>query len=259
MSVRLGGTLLALLLAFGATAEPQGPMTANEAIDRAGLQRMLTQRILKAYCQLGLGELNGKPQEQLNQAVRTFDDNLVRLDAYAGEPAVKEAVGKVKDTWPSYKELALKPPTESNAAAMLEINRRLLPLTHAVVVEMEKSSGTFAGKWVNIAGRQRMLSQRMAMFYLLDLYGIKDAKNAESLEQALSDYRNALNALSGFEGNTAQTREILRSLERGHNLLSRAVGQTDYNLSFLIATTSERMLADADKLTGLYVEIERKK
>jgi hypothetical protein len=246
-----------LMLAFCASGEWQGRMTDNEAIDKAGLQRMLSQRILKAYCQLGLGELEGNPQEQLYQAISLFDANLLQLEAFAKDPTVKEAIGKVKETWPAYKALARRPPTPDNAAAMLDINNQLLPLAHDVVIKMEKSSGASVGKWVNLAGRQRMLSQRVAMLYLLDLYGIKDPKNDQERSNALTEYSRALKELAAFSGNTAQTRDLLDSLERGYSLLNHTARRA--NLSFLVATTSERMLVDADKLTALYVELEAKK
>lgn len=256
--LRFFGALLALLLACGASAEWQGRMTPNDAIDKAGMQRMLTQRILKAYCEIGLSELYGSPRDQLTHAVDLFDANLLQLGSFVKEPEIGAALDQVKAIWPNYRKMALQPATREGAAMMLDLNHKLLPLTHAVVVKMEKTYGTTAGPWVNMAGRQRMLSQRLAMFYMLRQWGAEDAKGADAVSSALADYSLALDKLETFAGNTPETLDLIANLRSGFRLLQRALGQHEENLSFLVATTSERMLESADRLTGLYASLEKK-
>jgi hypothetical protein len=103
-----------------------------------------------------------------------------------------------------------------------------------------------------------MLSQRLAMFYMLRQWGAEDAKGAEAVAAALADYGLALDQLETFAGNTPETLELIAGMRSGFSLLQRALAQDKDNLSFLVATTSERMLEGADRLTGLYAGLEKK-
>lgn len=254
--IRLAWGLWGILLSAAALAE--GGMLEIDAIDKAGMQRMLSQRILKSYCELGLGEDQGVSKEQLLEAVNLFDAHLQQLDGVSAHEAVKAGLARVREAWAPYRALALQAPTREGARRMLEINHTLLPLTHEVVVKMEQATGTASGRLVNVAGRQRMLSQRMAMFYLLRLWGVGGADEDGLADKAAQEYAAALKELRASDGNTKETRALLDKLERAYQLLLRARSDKAGNLSFLIATTSERMLEDADQLTGLYAGLDKK-
>jgi nitrate/nitrite-specific signal transduction histidine kinase len=255
---KLAWGLCALLFSAAVTAAWQGRMTENDAIDKAGMQRMLTQRILKAYSELGLGEDHGSSKEQLLQAVNLFDAHLLQLDSFPANDAVKESLAKVREVWGPYRELALKPPSKDGAQLMLAISHKLLPLTHEVVVTMEQAAGSTSGRLVNLAGRQRMLSQRLAMFYLLKLWGVGSTAEDDLAETAAREYAAALNELRAYRSNPKEAVTLLDNMARAFQLLQKARSDQGGNLSFLIATTSERMLDDADQLTGLYVELDKK-
>lgn len=255
---KLAGVFLAVLFSSAVGAAWQGRMTENDAIDKAGMQRMLSQRILKTYCELGMGEELATSPEQLRQAVNLFEANLLQLESSPADATVKDSLSRVREAWVPYRELAMKAPGKDGARQMLEISHKLLPLTHEVVVKMEQGAGTATGRLVNVAGRQRMLSQRMAMFYLLRLWGVGGADEDAMADTAAKEYAAGLKELRAFGGNTREMVALLDNLERAYQLLLKARADKAGNLSFLIATTSERMLDDADQLTGLYAALDRK-
>jgi hypothetical protein len=252
------GVFFALLFSGLANAAWQGRLTENDAIDKAGMQRMLSQRILKSYCELGLGEDHGTSREQLQQAVNLFEANLLQLETLPVGEAVKAGLARVRTAWAPYRELALRTPTKDGAQQMLAISHKLLPLTHEVVVQMEQEATSATGRLVNVAGRQRMLSQRMAMFYLLKLWGVGGADEEAMADTAAKEYAAGLKELRGFGGNGKEMIALLENLERAYQLLLKARADKAGNLSFLISTTSERMLDDADQLTALYAAPDRK-
>ncbi len=51
----------------------------NNAINRAGLQRMLTQRMLKSYAQLGKDQFYIEPDKKLQDAVTRYEQGLAVL------------------------------------------------------------------------------------------------------------------------------------------------------------------------------------
>ena len=71
---------------FGITAHSQ-VADMNDAINKAGRQRMLSQRMSKAYLALVQQVEPGTAQQVLDRSVALFDRQLVELKAFAPNPA----------------------------------------------------------------------------------------------------------------------------------------------------------------------------
>lgn len=246
-----------LRLALMAVALMAGLAQANDAelVDVAGSQRMLTQRILKTYCEIGLDEIYNNPQKQLKEAIGRFDAQVATIEAGSKDAGVEKALGEVKRLWPPYRKLATAAPSKEGATQLLALNPALLEATHAVVVALEQSSGTRAGEIVNLSGRQRMLSQRMAMFYMLQIWGVDDPAIAEDLKKTTEEFQAAQNRLSALPSNTPRITNNLMRVRHSLDLLQRTMGYKGHNLSFTVAMTTERMLEAMDEVTAGYAAI----
>src|SRR5947208_1940572 len=81
--------LVALIALFGplaaATAED---MTINSAINKSGRQRMLSQRMTKAYFQVGLNVRRDEALAQIDAAVKLFEHQLAELKGYTPAAAI---------------------------------------------------------------------------------------------------------------------------------------------------------------------------
>jgi len=53
--------------------------SATHAVDIAGKQRMFTQRMLKDYAMVGMGNTFGKPEEDLKKISADFQDHMESL------------------------------------------------------------------------------------------------------------------------------------------------------------------------------------
>lgn len=99
------GLLLALVLSI-----PGGDALAqitdlNSAINKAGRQRMLSQRMAKAYFQIGQQVEVERSKKILDTSVSLFDRQLVELKNFAPTPEIKENYLKLERTWLAYKDL----------------------------------------------------------------------------------------------------------------------------------------------------------
>ena len=139
----------------------------NDAINKAGRQRMLSQRMGKAWLALVHGVEPTAAQQVLDKSMALFDRQLAELKAYAPNAEIRDTYGKLEGAWSDYKAaLVGTAPGKPGAAGVLQADARVLALAHQGTVQYEAASGKPVGKLVNVAGRQRMLSQRMAKFYL---------------------------------------------------------------------------------------------
>jgi hypothetical protein len=74
----------------------------NDAIDKAGRRRMLSQRVAKAYLAGGQGVATQRAGEILVAAMALFDRQLVQLKAFARTPDVKATFRELEVPWGDY-------------------------------------------------------------------------------------------------------------------------------------------------------------
>lgn len=158
-------SLVLLSLVLLLPAQAVSALTMGDAIDKAGRQRMLTQRMVKAYAMSGMDLKLGATSE-LKAAADLFSAQLAELTAFADNAQERTQIDKITLLWSDlHPEFDLAPDVD-RAGELNDLAELLLKESHQLVLLLEKRSGTVAGKIVNISGRQRMLSQRIAKTYL---------------------------------------------------------------------------------------------
>lgn len=233
----------------------------NDAINKSGRQRMLSQRLAKSYLQIGQGVDLDRSRKILDNSLALFDRQLVELTAFAPTPENKAVLQDLSGAWLSYKEaLVGRTPNQQDAKSILVINEEVLALAQTATVQLEKLSGTATGRLVNIAGRQRMLSQRMAKFYQAINWGVATPGAKDQLFGARKEFIAALAELAGSPQNTPQiAQEIQLSQQQwiffDNALNADAAGGIKAQQAINVATTSERILEVMDRITGMYEKL----
>lgn len=245
--------VLALGLAGAASAET---LSINSAINKAGRQRMLSQRIAKAYCQVGLGVEVERSRKILEQSVALFDRQLADLKAFAPTPEIKDSYARLEQAWLPYKQLLSGgDPNLENAKKIAQASEDVLKLAQHATVLLEKHSGTPTGKLINVAGRERMLSQRIAKISMFRAWGIASPQMTQELDAATREFSASLDLLNSAPQNTAAIRGELQLAGSQWLFFEEAIKQTGISRAEQlrnIATTSERILQVMDDVTGLY-------
>lgn len=255
--------LVGLMVAFSsADAAPRKvePMSAATAINKAGRQRMLTQRIVKAYCQISLNVQADKARLQLQQSVELFDSQLAELKRNAPSHEIQSALAKVEGLWGPFKAAATGPVNREGAKQLMGQSEDLLYAAHKVVLLLEDFSGTPIGRLVNTAGRQRMLSQRLAKFYMLKQMGFRNSEIEEGLIQARNEFKGALQELFAAPQNTSAIRQELELVRTQWIFLENALNpaatvEDGQILAQTAATSSERILEQMDRVTAMYEKL----
>jgi Type IV pili methyl-accepting chemotaxis transducer N-term len=241
-----------------AVAQIQG---MNEAINKSGRQRMLSQRLAKSYLQLGQGIDVEQSRKILAASIIMFEQQLGELSNFAPTVENKLVLEEMESTWGAYKKILITgAPNAQDARSVMALSEKVLALAQTATVQLEKHSGSTVAKLVNVAGRQRMLSQRMAKFYQALQWGVAPADATEKLEAARKDFIAGMDFLIAAPSNTAKIKEGLALAQQQwlfFDMALRQFGDAHEKHQFVtnVATTSERILEVMDGITALYQRI----
>lgn len=159
--------LFFLLAVLALPVQVHASESLSAMVDQSGLQRMLSQRMVKAYAQI-MFEIDPEgAREQLREAATLFERQLNGLMQQAPSQGVLASLQKVSDIWDDVRPVVQGPVSMDGLNVLLGLDDSLLEAANDVVLDLQAHAEITPVRLVNTAGRQRMLSQRIAKLYML--------------------------------------------------------------------------------------------
>lgn len=230
----------------------------GDAINKAGRQRMLSQRMGKAWLGLGQGIQADAARRVLDQSMSLFDRQLAELKAFAPAGDTRDTYVQLEAAWSDYKGLLVgSAPARDKANAVLAQAGKVLALANKGTGQLEVQAAKPAAKLVNVAGRQRMLSQRMAQFYLANMWNVDGATSLAELAKARAEFVPALDVLRNAPEASAEIKQELTLADSQWLFFDNALKSRDVTAKSAsdVFVTSENLLQVMDRVTGLYARI----
>jgi hypothetical protein len=236
----------------------QAQVGLSGAINYAGWFRALSQRMAKAYCQQYLKVLPAAAMDVMGLArkmVQSGSSELAKGLQTGQWPAeVGRQLIEVQKQFALLNQMTTAPATTTAlVVAVSEQSDRTLLIAQAVTEAIEKMAQAPSARLVNLAGRQRMLSQRLAKNYFLSAAKVESKVVQAQLSADAVDFRQALQTLKAAPVSTPAIRNELELADSQWLFFESALRRPadEAGLS-AVATTSERLLSVMDKLTGQY-------
>ncbi len=215
-----------------------------EAMNRSGQLRMLSQRLVKLHLlqQAGVqAELHGA---LLQESVARVESNFALLRKNLSQPTYGDLLEQVAQTWEQLKQAL----AQGNVEAVDQGAEALLQGAERLTTSLETTDAAAPLQVLNLAGRQRMLSQRFAKNALLVLAGQSAAQSA--MRTAQQEFEVALTYLNGIPLSTPAIALALQAAGIAWVQMLSAVVQTQ-RLEEL-AQGSETLLDLFEELSGHY-------
>lgn len=259
----LAGLVLAVLPATVNAESQLVATTANmdiaTAVNLSGRQRMLSQRMVKAYLMLGQDIATDDARIILKKSIDQFELQLSTLKTFQPKPNVRSALANLDFEWRKFKPLIIVTPSKEGAIALYDANENLLRAAHQLTLAYEGATLAPLDHLVSLAGRQRMLSQRMAKFYLYRTWGLYLEPADSEMHLSRAHFTAVLIQIDSSPLATTQTKEHVAKIKSAWEPYKEALfasrePEKMRNNSKRVAELSEQVLASTEELVALIVK-----
>jgi hypothetical protein len=185
------------------------------AINRTARCRMLSQRAAKAFGLIVMGVNTEYTKPVLLRSIKEMRETITEVDSYTrGRNFANSRAEFSSKVLPFLSELTNEPSSGKFRAISLQSDK-ILDSANSMVLVLETLASSPASKLINMAGRQRMLTQRLAKNYLLQEAKIEgeSAKAAIEADKTLFSESQKLLASSAIS-----TPAIKESLDKSATL-----------------------------------------
>lgn len=250
-------TFIILLLSFPPYLSATSFLTETEAIDHSSRQGMLSLRIAKAYIMIGSDVNREEANKQRLESIALFEQQLMALMLYAPNDEIQASLIEIETFWNDYRSLIMDTPSKDRVADVLMESDVLLALCDRVLRQIEAYSLRQGWDGINFAGRQRILSQRIAALYMARAWGPDNEALNRQLDDSIQDFENGFQRLQLSAENTPNIDRQLRKIKTQWDFTKASFNlpdTTDY-VPTMVSVTTESMLDKLNQLISDYVRI----
>lgn len=234
-------------------AMPVGPVVTSQVINRAARFRGLSQRIAKVYCQILLGVQPKEAAATLAASRALIHTGLEELLKEAWPAVIMQALTQVRAIYQALDAQLVMPPSRESVLAVAAQSDNLLVAAETLTTTFQKFTKSNANEILTTAGRQRVLSQRLAKNYFLSTAGVAGKEVQEQRAADAVEFKSAMGHLAKAPLTNAGIRGEIEAGQMQWVFFEAALArQPDERGQLAVATTSERLLEVMEKLTVQY-------
>jgi hypothetical protein len=247
--------IIAVVLLFSFTKISGQKMTVNTALNKAGQQRMLCERIVKDYLIIGANPKSKVAEAELDYAASIFNENFHDLTSYVKSPETISALKVVNDLWAKFRVKVFKNPDVDNCPVILADASQLVQACDDVLEKIQLDTNVEVTRLSRLCGRQRLLSQRLAKLYMVENWKVDYPKLDKEIDESINTFEYSLGLLMNYQENTPEIRTILNKQYEQWSKLKKYFEDRTVLKADIVFTETNNIFKDFDRATTLYQKI----
>ena len=225
-------------------------------IDIAGKQRMLSQRIAKDYLYAGNKIAPAKANKQLKKSLEELQNAHKILVESINDPEIKNLLAFVEMSTEDFSATANDEFNIDNAQLVIDLSESMLEGSQYVVDSLKLTVTIKESVIVGQSGKQRMLAQRIAKYYIAYQSGIKDKNTVDQMKEAVKLFTESHEALMANPANTPEINRNLNQIDRLWKIVYKFYLNIEKGgLPLIVFNTTDNITKKMNTITGLYVEL----
>ena len=253
---RLNSTIILIFL-FTVSAYSKATTTDSrnvELINIANKQRMLSQRITKAYLYAGNGKAIDRSNRQIKRALIDFKKSYKKINGLTNNPKVKKVMNFLERSSGDFNTISKKPLNTKNAKLILKLSESVLNKSENMVSMFKKSLKGNSSEFIIRAGQQGMLAQRIAKYYIAYRSGIKDKETKKNMRESVELFAQNHRKLMRYKGNSSNIKKKLKETDRLWNIVYKFyVNIEKGGLPLIVFNATDNITKQMDEVTQMYV------
>ena len=224
-----------------------------EAVNRAGQLRMLSQRLVKLFALMCAAVEPERTAQLCRDSLEQIEGNIAILGRTLSRPTFGDLIDGVLAPWSALKAALAGAPTLGRLPEVDRLAERLLAQSEALTRTLQTAGFAAALRVIDVSGRQRMLSQRLAKQAIVA--GLLPGAPLDRGAMAATEkgFVEGLNFLQGVPLTSPEIAALLDAAAAAWARFRPALARGDDPAARAdIAMLSEELLTHFGRLTDLY-------
>jgi hypothetical protein len=197
-----------------------------------------------------------KATKQMKASLKEFRANQKKLLEMINDPEIKNLLAFVTMSLSELEGIVKQPFSLDNAQLVLDLSESMLEGSQYVVDSLNSKFKLKESDIVARSGKQRMLAQRIAKYYIAYQLGIKDKNTVDQMHAAVKEFSNNQKILMENKDNTPAINRELTKVDRLWKIVYKFYLNIEKGgLPFIVFTTTDDITRKMDEVTKLYVEL----
>ncbi len=244
-----------VLLSNVSFSKENSKVNASNLMDIAGKQRMLSQRIAKDYIYVGKKIATSKADKELKASLNEFLKIHNELTMLITDSEIKNLLDFVALSSNELKEIANKDFTLDNAQLILDLTESMLEGNQYIVDSLKEVHKLKESNLLEKAAKERMLSQRIAKYYIAYQSGIKDENTVNSMKDTVKQFSENLDLLLKNKNNSVEINKKLKDIDKLWKIVHKFYNNIEKGgLPLIVFNTTDNITKKMDEITKLYIQ-----
>ena len=205
--------LLLFVTAFF-SSHASAEVTPFDALKFAAQQQVLTQVMLKNYCQIGQEIRFLAGREDLQESIKVYDANLVKLQEFQGGEQYLAHLEEMKAGWTPYKKALTQKSNKDDVVSLSSQAESLISIAKLLGQTISDANQIPHKQILNLVTDQILVIQQAATHYLLTSWQINPEENRKLFKTNIAMFDANLVELSTAQENNKETGKALGSITK---------------------------------------------